>query len=235
MNNKKLKKIILAITILFALMIISGCGKNVDNTQTGETQQAESAAYAPFVSQKIYDAFNENDDVVGWLTINGCEIDNRVFQSDNNEHYLRLNESGEYDIWGCYFLDYINIHDGKNLSDKVNIIYGHALDDDPNSKKFSKLKRYKDEKFAKENPSITLDLLYNSTSWQIFAATDIPVKIDYIDPNPDDEKYAETLNYMLENSYVDFGVDVTTEDQILVLSTCTSDENVRFVVAAVLN
>ena len=37
---------------------------------------------------------------------------------------------------------------------------------------------------------------------------------------------------MVNNSYYDFGVPITTDDQILVLSTCTSDENVRFVVAA---
>jgi len=55
--------------------------------------------------------------------------------------------------------------------------------------------------------------------------------IDYIDPNPDDAKYQATLDYLIDNSYVDMGVSVTTEDQILVLSTCTSDENVRFVVA----
>ena len=70
------------------------------------------------------------------------------------------------------------------------------------------------------------------TTWQIFAATDIPVSIDYIDPAPDREKLGRTLEYMLDNSYVDFEVDVSTEDQILILSTCTSDEDVRFIIAA---
>jgi len=79
---------------------------------------------------------------------------------------------------------------------------------------------------------VQFDLLYANTAWQIFAAWDIPVTIDYIDPNPDDEKYTETLSYMTENSYVDFGVDVPAQDRILILSTCTSNENIRFVVAA---
>lgn len=239
MKNKKLKSILLAAMLCFAV-VFTACGGSVpagDNSGDSQptptpTPEPTPAPYAPFISQQIYDAYNQNSDVIGWLKVSGCDIDNRVFQCGDNDYYLRKNEAGEYDIWGCYFLDYINIHDGKEMFDKVSIIYGHALDDDPDSEKFSKLKRYKDAEFAKQNPTVSFDLLYANTSWQIFAACDIPVTIDYIDPNPDGEKYTETLSYMTENSYVDFGVDVTAEDKILVLSTCTSNENIRFVVAA---
>ena len=232
MKNKKLKSILLALAMSLA-MVFTACGGTEQNAvQPIPSPTPTPVPYAPYVSQQVYDAYGENSDVIGWLTLASCDIDNRVFQCGDNDYYLRRSEAGEYDVWGCYFIDYINVNDGKQLTDKVNIIYGHALDDDPNSEKFSKLKRFKDETFAKENPTIGFDLLYANTSWQIFAATDIPVTIDYIDPNPDSEKYTETLTYMLENSYVDFGVDVTAEDQILVLSTCTSNENIRFIVAA---
>ena len=177
-------------------------------------------------------AWEANNDVVGWLIVDGCEIDNRVFQSWDNETYLRLDEDGKSDVWGCYFLDYINIIDEGKLIDKVSIIYGHSLNDVVESEKFSKLKRYKDASFAAQHPEITFQLMDGTTQWQIFSACDIPVTIDYIDPNPDDAKYDATLKHMLDNSYVDFGVEVTNQDQILVLSTCTSNENVRFVVAA---
>ncbi|MBQ4093431.1 MAG: class B sortase [Oscillospiraceae bacterium] len=185
-----------------------------------------------FVSQAVLDAYNENNDVVGWLTVDGCEIDNRVFQAADNDYYLRRDEQGEYDVWGCYFLDYINIHDGHSMEDRVNIIYGHSLDDYAESEKFSKLKRYRDAAFAAEHPYIRFDLLYCEQKWQIFACTNIPITIDYIDPNPNDSKLQTTLDYMLQNSFVDFDVDVDLHDQLLLLSTCTSDDNVRFVVAA---
>lgn len=225
----------LVVIMLFTAVFTTACGGKTpaeNGQQDAQQPQPTAQSYEPFVSREIFDAYNENSDVIGWLKLEGCEIDNRVFQCGNNDYYLRLNEAGEYDVWGCYFLDYINVNDGTKLTDKVNIIYGHALDDDPDSEKFSKLKRYKDETFALANPTVEFDLLYANTEWQIFAACDIPVTIDYIDPNPDEEKYTDTLNYMTENSYVDFGVDVTAEDRILVLSTCTSDENIRFVVAA---
>ncbi len=227
-------KKILTLIMCAAILFCTACAKNGEDITSSEQPHNEELSQQ-IINEDLKNKNSENSDAVLWLKMEGCEIDNPVFQGEDNDEYLRLDENGQGNIWGCYFLDYINKIENGEFVDKVNIIYGHSKNDDPNSKKFSKLKRYKDEKFAKENPSITLDLLYNSTNWQIFAATDIPIEIDYIDPNPDDEKYAETLNYMLENSYVDFGVDVTTEDQILVLSTCTSDENVRFVVAAVLN
>ena len=231
MKNKKLSSILLACLLLVTL-VFTACGSSVSEPQPTPSPTPTPVPYAPYVSQQVYDAYNENSDVIGWLTLEGCDIDNRVFQCGDNDYYLRRSEAGEYDVWGCYFLDYINVNDGKQLTDKVSIIYGHALDDDPNSEKFSKLKRYKDADFALNNSTISFDLLYANTQWQIFSACDIPVTIDYIDPNPPEEKYNDTLSYMLENSYVDFGVDVTTQDKILVLSTCTSNPDVRFVVAA---
>lgn len=239
MKNKKYTSLVLAFVLAFT-MLFTACGSSapegeasqgetVDSTQQNENIDIEKSEFA---TEQIYEAYIENSDVVGWLKVSGCEIDNRVFQAGDNDYYLRRSETGETDVWGCYFLDYINENDGYTLPDKVNIIYGHALDDDPNSEKFSKLKRFKDEEFAQQNGTISFDLLYANTEWQIFSACDIPVTIDYIDPNPDEVKYNETLTYMLENSYVDFGTEVTSEDKILVLSTCTSDENIRFVVAA---
>lgn len=211
-----------------ALMIFSvGCSgeKQVETDDIVVKNEPQQLTQLQLMNQ-------ENEDIIGWLTVDGCEIDNPLFQGEDNEEYLRLDENGEGNIWGCYFLDYINHSDGEKLQDKVNIIYGHSKGDDPNEKKFSKLKRYKDETFAKEHSVIKLELLNNNTEWQIFAVTDIPVSIDYIDPNPDTEKYKDTLEYMIDNSYVDFGADVSTEDQILLLSTCTSNEDLRFVVAA---
>ena len=241
-NKRKQRKIILAIAGALAILTVVGAvllwpaGSDPaadENPPEPPVVQDDVPEYAPYVSAELKAAHAENEDVVGWLVVEGCDIDNRVFQGVDNDEYLRVNEAGESDIWGCYFLDWINVHNGCTaLQDKVSIIYGHSLDDYPDSEKFSKLKRYKDADFAAQHPTIRFDLLYAEQEWQVFAACNIPITIDYIDPNPDDSKYQDTLDYMLENSFVDFGVSVSTSDKILVLSTCTSDDNVRFVVAA---
>ena len=185
-----------------------------------------------FSSQALQDAHAANSDVVGWLTLDGCEIDDRVMQSTDNNFYLRRNEEGRYSVWGCYFMDFINIHSGSTLYDRVTIIYGHSSGNSANGNKFSKIKRYRDASFAKEHPVITLSLLYREMKWQVFACSDIPITINYIDPDPSEKAFKETISYLLSHSYVDFGVDVKDDDKILILSTCTSDELVRYVLAA---
>jgi len=185
-----------------------------------------------FTSIKLMEAHEANGDAVGWLTIDGCEIDDVVLQSYDNDYYLRKNEERRYSVWGCYFMDYINIHSGATLYDRVTIIYGHSSGNSANGNKFSKLKRYRDSSFAKEHPVFTFSLLYREYKCEVFACTDMPITINYIDPAPTDARFEETFSYMISHSYVDFGVDLRDDDQIILLSTCTADPDVRFVLAA---
>lgn len=234
--NKTFKETIsnLILVVFMASVLFTGCSdtavsSNIENASSEEIINSQETEE----NTELEAAYELNNEVVGWLTVDGCEIDNRIFQAADNDKYLRVDEEGNSDVWGCYFLDYINIiEDGSRLTDKISIIYGHSLEDTSESEKFSKLKRYRDTSFAEQHSTIEFELLNGKTQWQIFSACQTPITIDYIDPNPDTEKYQSILNYMLENSYADFGVDVSTNDQILVLSTCTSDENVRFIVAA---
>ena len=240
-NNKNFKNIIclvLAFTIALSVMF-TGCSSAPESESVADPSSEQTVSSQETVSSeepvyqqdpRLADAYAANNDVVGWLTVDGCEVDNRIFQAADNNKYLRVDEDGNYDVWGCYFLDYINvIEGGARLTDKVSIIYGHSFEDASEDEKISKLKRYRDAEFAAQHPTIKFDFLNGTSEWQIFSACQIPVTIDYIDPNPYEEKYQAILDYMINNSYVDFGVDVTTDDQILVLSTCTSDENVRFI------
>lgn len=242
-GNKKAVVIaagLIVVAILAAVLLLSGVFRAPTpeepivppQPQTDPVTPNVDEDFAPFTSAELKAAYESNSDVVGWLSLSACDIDNPVFQATDNDFYLRKNEAGESDIWGCYFLDYINVSDGNQLFDKVSIIYGHSLDDYADSERFSKLKKYKDPVFAKANPTVTFSLLNKELKYEIFAAVNIPISIDYIDPNPDDVKYRQTLDYMLNNSFVDFGVKPATDDKILVLSTCTSDDSVRFVIAA---
>ena len=185
-----------------------------------------------FVSEELEQGFSANSDVVGWLKLDGCDIDNLVFQSVDNSYYLRKNEEGRYSVWGCYFMDFINLHSGATLFDRVTIIYGHSSGNSSEGNRFSKIKRYRDADFAREHPVFSFSLLFREMKWEVFACTDMPITINYIDPDPNDSRFRETFGYMIENSYVDFGIELKDDDQILLLSTCTSDPYTRFVLAA---
>lgn len=198
-----------------------------------EAEPLQDPGFEPFISRELKEAWEENNDVVGWITVEGCDIDNRVFQGKDNDYYLRRNEKGEHDVWGCYFLDYKNSPDENAFNDRVQIVYGHSLKDDRDSQKFSRLKYYLDRDFALAHPYIYFSTLYQQYQWEIFACTYMPVSINYIAVNPNDEKFKKVIiDYIAANTNVDFKVKVKEEDRILILSTCTSDKKVRFVIAA---
>lgn len=226
------RKILSLAAAALMLFLLAGCYDKRNSRDSRQNSSSVRSAQTSQQSDRLRRAVKNNPDAVAWLTVDGCEIDNVVFQGEDNDEYLRVNEEGSYDVWGCYFMDWINTIDSRDVHDKVTIIYGHSLDDEPESEKFSKLKRYKDAQFARRHPTITFELPEGETQWQIFSACDIPITINYIDPNPTDEMHRATLDFMKEYSYVDFGVDVSVENQLLILSTCTGDESVRFVIAA---
>ena len=231
---------LLAVTVVFSMKLLIPAAPEpvpaaelMPLTAKPEAEPLPEPGFEPFVSRELKQAWEENNDVIGWITVDGCGIDNRVFQAKDNDYYLRRNEKGEHDVWGCYFLDYKNSPDENAFNDRVQIVYGHSLKDDPDSEKFSKLKYYLDKKFAKEHPYIYFSTLYQQYEWEIFACTYVPVTLNYIAVNPDDEKFRKVIiDYIAANTNVDFGVKVKKDDRILILSTCTSDTKVRYVVAA---
>ena len=66
-----------------------------------------------------------NPDVVGWLYVPGTTIDYPVYQSTDNEHYLRHSATGDWLVSGQVFMDYQNTAPG--MVDQQSIIYGHHM------------------------------------------------------------------------------------------------------------
>lgn len=173
------------------------------------------------------------DGQVAWIDVPGTAISGAVMQAEDNDYYLRRNELGEDDIWGCYFMDYECTPQSQNL-----IIYGHSLEDDDNAERFSQLKRFSAPDFAEEHREIRLiydgaDMTYTVISaGPANAGTDTLALIT----NPTSETLAQMLEAARARSDVDFdisglsGVDVA--DQLLTLVTCTSDTDTRYVVVA---
>lgn len=167
---------------------------------------------------------------VGWLTIPGTGIDNAVMQAEDNDYYLRRDETGTDDIWGCYFMDYECSVNSRNL-----IVYGHSLEDNPDAARFSQLKRFLEEDFAQKNKSIRL---YYDGAWreyEVFSAGYANVETDTIAiaANPDNSTLDSITAAALARSVIDFGVTPNTDAELLTLCTCTTDSSTRFIITAV--
>ena len=76
-------------------------------------------------------------------------------QAEDNGYYLKLDENGEYAVWGCYYAHCENEIGGRDKLDKNTTIFGHSASNcDPDGPKFTKLYRYMDADFVKEHPYI---------------------------------------------------------------------------------
>ncbi|MGN1301492.1 MAG: sortase domain-bontaining protein, partial [Clostridia bacterium] len=69
----------------------------------------------------------KNPDTVGFLKVNGTNIEYTVVKGTNNSYYLKHNFNKESNSAGWIFADYKNKVDG---TDKNLVIYGHNMRDD---------------------------------------------------------------------------------------------------------
>lgn len=103
----------------------------------------------------------KNSDFVGWLTVDGTNIDYPVMQNANEpEFYLKHNFSKEDDRHGIPFASPSSeIPNGDNI-----IIFGHNMKDDT---MFSELQKFISPEFCEENHSITFSTCTTSDIYDI--------------------------------------------------------------------
>lgn len=169
-----------------------------------------------------------NDDIVGFLTIEGTEINYAVVQSDDNEFYLNHDLYGSKSVSGSIFMDYEN---SAGLFDDNTIIYGHNMAD---GSMFHNLRYYADKKYFDSHPFVYLTTPYEETVWEVFAVYKTNVDFNYIQTSFEDRaQFSSFIAQMTEKSIHDAGVRVEATDKILTLSTCSGQSgNNRFVLNA---
>ena len=249
-----IRPIICMAVLLFAMTTaVMGCYQKgtepidiPDRTPSGtsevtEPQQTTGEALPTVDRQaQLADAKEKNPDTAAWLYIPGVEVDDPVMQAEDNGYYLKLDENGEYAMWGCYYAHCENQIGGRDKLDKNTTIFGHSASNcDPDGVKFTKLHRYMDADFVRENPYIYLSVDGDDLIFQITALFITDVGFDYIDPNPMGSKLTEFFQTVEKKNWLDIdGVTFSEGDTFLTLSTCcrkydkTNSGNQRLVVLA---
>ena len=166
-----------------------------------------------------------NEDIVGWLRIRALDISYPLVQGEDNDYYLHRTFERTDNFAGCLFM---NCDNEADFTDQNTIIYGHNM---KNGSMFGKLKNYNDPEVFKKSKYFwiyTPDLIYQ---YRIFSASVVnKVGLTYQVTFTEDE-FNQFVNQAFANSVVDnTDVEVTREDRVVTLSTCTGDDSTRFVV-----
>lgn len=173
-------------------------------------------------------------DVYAWIRIHGTDIDYPIVQSDNdNSYYLNHTIEGKEKIEGAIFTEDYN---SKDFSDPNTVIYGHNM---KNGSMFRQLHRYEDREFFKKNQEVLIYQKERILHYQIFAAyiydnRHLMESFDFSDPDVF-ENYIDNV-FSLKTMYnnIDDSLEITSEDKIITLSTCTGNDDQRYLVQAVL-
>ena len=126
-------------------------------------ETTEESMEEPTILAKYEALYQANNDLVGWLSIEGMEIDYPVMRSEDDEFYLHHNFKGEEDKYGCLYV--------RNRADVDTpgtnfLIYGHNMKD---GSMFGDLDLYRKKSFYQEHAVIQFDTLYEERSYEIVA------------------------------------------------------------------
>ena len=173
---------------------------------------------------KVKKLQEENADIVGWLEIEGTDINYPVLQGKDDEYYMTHNYKKEYSRNGSIFLskDYNWDIPSNNL-----LIYGHNLN---NGTMFQELLKYKDEEFYKEHPIIRFTTAFEDVEFEIISVFQSRVYYKseknvfryYYFVNPEtEEEYNEFVESAKRVSLYEIEATANYGDSLITLSTCS--------------
>ena len=203
-------------------------------TETEETTEPEETE--PQMLEHMAELYAQNPDIVGWIRIEGTELDYPVmYTPDDEEKYIRADFEGNVDLSGLPFIDKDCTVDPES---QALIIYGHNMKD---GTAFRTLLSYEKKDFLEEHPTIYYSTLYEERTYEVLAmfydqiylksATNFKF-YQFIDPETE-EDFLEGIEYFQKKSI--HKTDVTAEygDSLLTLVTCAYHvDNGRYVVVA---
>jgi len=175
--------------------------------------------------------YGENNDIVGWISIDETEFSYPVMQTkENPDYYLRRNFYKEYSRWGTPYLEEeCDIHTSNNL-----IIYGHHI---AGNKMFGFLENYTNKDFYLNNKIINFYTFETSSKYEIFSVFKTTTKSNF-----KYYEYTSCINQEEQQNYIDNCIsysiyendlEVNCGDKFITLSTCDySKYNGRLVVVA---
>ena len=189
-----------------------------DEPQETESPQPEQTPFEKYAA-----VYEQNSDFVGWISIEGTNIDYPVMQTvDNPNYYLKRSFEKQYSDYG---VPYVQENCDLELSDNC-VIYGHHM---KNGTMFGPLMDFQDNDYLKEHSVVTFDTMYRPGTYKIFAS----FQSKAYDPDSEEFKYYDFINtetaYDFEeylnniknlSLYYDEENAPSFGDEIITLSTC---------------
>ena len=167
-----------------------------------------------------------NPDTVAWIVVEGTNVNYPIVQTTDNDYYLNHSFDKSYSTGGWTFMDYRN---DSQMGDKNTIFYGHNL---LNKTAFGSLNKI----FKSKQSNIKILVLTAAGkmyTYQVFSGYIIGPEIYYLQTNfYTDGEYQTFLDTLAGRNTIAANAQVSINDKIITLSTCTDDNKGRKVIHA---
>ena len=196
----------------------------------------EQTSYPQGMRKEFMQAYAVNNNLVGWLSIPGTEIDTALLQSNDNSKYLYKDfyERGTSNTtstnYGNLYLDYRCITDGLSVN---TVIHGHTTGkgDGIPKQAFRSLYDYRDMQTFIKNPIIKYSTLYEEYTFKICAVflsstqpkDDNGYFFNYIYPDMSQNNMVGFIEQVKQRMLYETGVSLEPTDKVITLSTCIYD------------
>ena len=242
-KSENIKKIISLVFLLFFFILFIVSGIKIIN-YLKDAKKNEKLIYEISKDIEVERDNNDNNairyninftslkekesDTVGFIKVNGTDIEHIVVQGKDNSYYLTHDFERDYNSAGWIFMDYHNKLDG---SDKNIIIYGHNM---RNNTMFGTLKNVlkKDWFEDKNNRYITFITENEKAMYEVFSVYQIEAEDYYLKTSFNTGEFKKYIDSMKDRSKYDFNCNVTEDDSVLTLSTCANNNKYRVVLHA---
>lgn len=218
---------ILLVMLSFSLYKISSIKKELDTSEKIKEELIELVEIPKIPSEEssfkvnFEELENINPDVVGWIVIEGTQVNYPIVQSKDNSYYLNHSFDRKWNSLGSIFMDYKSSND---FSDYNTFIYGHHT---KNGSMFGELYKYMDESFYKEHPFFYLYTKEGNFKVEIISA--------YLDSTESDSynqvfnstvEFKKYLTVIKSKSKYSTNVEIDEdEDKLISLYSCSHEIN----------
>lgn len=214
---------ILMIGVVLSLNILTPYKKN--NYQLNMNIERNDNVTNPInyseIITKVRDEYN-NDDIKGISEIVNADYIVPVLQGKDNDYYLNHDAYGKHNYMGSIYLDYrVNIDSSKKL-----LIYGHNSSniDMP----FKILEEFYDKDYYDNHKYVDLTTSTTKKRYEIFSVYVEPTDYSYMNINfNNDDEYFDHLEKLKSKSMYDTGINISKDDEILILQTCSTNKDYR--------
>ena len=211
---------LIALILILSIMSLSGY-MLWDSNQIYE--KADAKVYEPYMPTRNHSkSFKElqqiNSDVIGWLKVNNTHINYPLVQYENDDKYMNTDAEGNYSLSGSIFL---HAENNPHFTDFNNIIYGHHME---KHMMFGDIGEFTNQNFF--NKHHYGNLYYDGINHGIeFIAI---MQLDAYNERAfnvciSEEAKQEYIKLIDSNSLYKRNVQISPNDHLVILTTCTSD------------